>query len=232
MSLLGTATPVSDVSGSRSTPATDTGGVYVATNITAGTGIVSNNPITLAAAATAPSMVIYNGNSGATAPGNNAPVNIYPLYLKLIETAASTGGTQLNFQWHLDVINRFASAGVAGGTLVAANCNSGSTAKSNAVINFGAIVSPAAQSDKLVSGNLRCRVGLIDILGDQLQFNWGGPTLSPPTAFLTTATIGNFQFGLQSMAIAPGQSLVLTIWQPTTFTTGVTYELEFGYIER
>ena len=79
MSLLGLVAPISDVSGGRSTPVTDTGGTFVATNPTPGTGIVTGVAVTLAAAATAPSMLVVNNN----APNSN--VNIYPLYLKLTE---------------------------------------------------------------------------------------------------------------------------------------------------
>ena len=223
MSLLGLVAPVSDVSGGRSTPTTDTGGTFVATNPTPGTGIISATPITLAAAATVPSMVVYNGN----APNSNT--NIYPLYLKLVETAASTGGTQLNFQFHLDVIDRYVSGGTV---LPGQNTLSGSPVLSKAVIAFGALTGAAVQADKFISGNLRCRVGLIDILGDKLEFTWGSPSLSLSIPFQTVATIGNYQFGLQACAIQPGHSMVFTIWQPTTFTTGVTYELEFGYLEK
>ena len=223
MSLLGLVAPVSDVSGGRSTPTTDTGGTFVATNPTAGTGIISSTPITLAAAATAPTMVVVNGN----APNSN--INIYPLYLKLVETAASTGGTQLNFQFHLDTVNRY----VSGGTILSAqNTLSGSNIQSKAVIAFGAVTASAVNADKFISGNLRCRVGFIDILGDKLEFTWGTPSLSLSIPFQTVATIGNYQFGLHSCAIQPGHSMVFTIWQPTTFTTGVTYELEFGYLEK
>ena len=168
-------------------------------------------------------MVVFNSN----APNSN--INIYPLYLKFVETAASTGGTQLNFQFHMDVINRFVSGGT---NLPGQNTSSGSNINSKAVINFGALVGAAANADKFISGNLRCRVGLIDILGDKLEFTWGTPSLSLSIPFQTVATIGNYQFGLQSCAIQPGHSMVMTIWQPTTFTTGVTYELEFGYLEK
>lgn len=222
MSLLGLVAPVSDVSGGRSTPTTDTGGTFVATNPTPGTGIVAGVAVTLAAAATAPSMVVVNNNA------LNSNINIYPLYLKLTETVVSTTGTSSNFQFHMDVINRYTS----GGTVLAAqNTLSGSTARSNALVAFGAIVAPAANSDKFISGNLLQRIGLIDVAGDILQFTWGSPQLSLSIPFTTTATIGNFQFGLQSCAIQPGHSMVFTIWK-TSVTVGITYEVEFGYLEK
>jgi hypothetical protein len=227
MSLAGLNAPVVDVSGGRSTPTADTGGTFVAVNPTPGTGIISATPITLAAAATAATMVVYNGNVPQALPSTN--VNIYPLYLKLVETAASTGGTQLNFQFHTDVVNRYTSGGTA---LVLANTSSGSNVTSKAVINFGALTTTATNNDKFISANLRCRVGLIDILGDQLLFTWGCPAAIMSIPFQTVATIGNFQFGLQAASVAPGNSMVFTIWQPTTFTTGVTYEVEFGYLEK
>jgi hypothetical protein len=227
MSLVGTSPTVAPFT-SRDTEIADGGNAFVAINPTAGTGIISATPITLAAAATAATMVVYNGNTGAATTASNA-VNIYPLYLKLFETAASTGGTQLNFQWHVDNINRYTSGGTA---LTINNTNRSSTVSSNAVINFGNLTSVGANSDKQVSGNLRCRLGAIDIAGDQLFFNFGGPTIVPPTTLATTATIGIFSFGVMPVVIGPGQSLVFTIWQPTTFSTGVTYEVEFGYIEK
>lgn len=225
MSLQGNSTVVSDTSG-RDLALVDIGGgcEFVAANPTAGTGIISSTPITLAAAATAPTMVVYNSNLLGNGP------TIYPLWLKLVETAASTGGTQLNFQWHVDTINRYTSGGTQ---LTPANTNPGSTIKSNAVIHFGAITGVAASNDVVVSGNCRCRVALIDILGDQLLFTFGQSTALPlgPTS-MTTATIGQFHFSHAAVGIPPGSSLVFTIWQPTTFTTGVTYEVEFGYAEK
>ena len=223
MSLIGTTAAVAPYTG-RDTALADNGNSFVAINPTAGTGIISATPITLAAAATAPTMVVFNGNTNLT----NA-INIYPLYLKLFETAASTGGTQLNFQFHIDTINRFTSGGT---TLTVANTNRASTTASQATINFGALTGVAATANKSVTGNLRCRVGLIDILGDQLFFNFGGPTLTPPTQVSTLATVGIYSFGCMPCVIGPGESMVFTIWQPTTFTTGVTYEVEFGYIEK
>ena len=88
----------------------------------------------------------------------------------------------------------------------------------------------AANADKFISGNLRCKVGLI-ALGRQAGVHVGNALTLLSIPFQTVATIGNYQFGLQSCAIQPGHSMVMTIWQPTTFTTGVTYELEFGYLE-
>lgn len=223
MSLIGTSPTVALYTG-RDTGAADSGNSFVAINPTAGTGIISATPITLAAAATAPTMVVYNGNTNLT----NA-INIYPLYLRLVETAASVGGTQLNFQFHVDKINRYTSGGTA---LTINNTNAASTTASNAVITFGAITGTAANADKQVSMNLRCRVGLIDILGDQLDFNFGGPNRTAQTTLQTVATIGIFNFNCAPVVIGPGESLVFTIWQPTTFSTGVTYEVEFGYIEK
>ncbi len=222
MSLLGLVAPVSDVSGGRSTPITDTGGTFVATNPTPGTGIATGVAVTLAAAATAPSMVVVNNN----APNSN--VNIYPLYLKLTETVVSTTGTAPNYQFHLDTVNRYVSGG---SILTPVNTLSGSNVASNALIAFGAPVGAAANADRFVSGNLRCRIGLIDVAGDIIHFTWGSPNLSMSIPFTTVATIGNFQFGLQAVQIQPGHSMVFTIWKASV-TVGITYEVEFGYLEK
>lgn len=222
MSLLGLNTPVIDVSGGRATPLIDTGGGFVATNPTPGTGITTAVAVTLAAAATAPSMVVVNQNA------LNSGINVYPLYLKLTETVVSTTGTAPNMQFHLDTINRYTSGGTI---LTGQNTSSGSNIGSKALIAFGALVAPAGQADIFVSGNLRCRIGLIDVAGDIVQFTWGTPTLSMSIPFTTVATIGNFQFGLQSVGIQPGHSLVMTIWK-AAITVGITYEVEFGYLEK
>ena len=222
MSLLGLVSPVSDVSGGRSTPTTDTSGTFVATNPTPGTGIVTAVATTLVAAGTAPSMVVVNNN----APNSN--INVYPLYLKLTETVVSTTGTAPNYQFHLDAVNRYTSGGTI---LPGQNTLSGSNTGSNALIAFGALVGVAPVADRVVSGNLRCRIGLIDVAGDIVQFTWGSPGLSMSIPFTTTSTIGNFQFGLQSCAIQPGHSLVFTIWKASV-TVGITYEVEFGYLEK
>jgi hypothetical protein len=226
MSLIGITTQVSEGT-ARDTVLADLGVMFVATSPTPGTGIISSTPITLAAAATAPTMVVYNGNQ-AGGP------NVYPLWLKLTETAASTGGTQLNYQFHIDTVNRY----VSGGTVLTAGANfgatnSGSLFGSKATIAYGAITGAAAVNDKFVSGNCRCRVGLIDILGDMLMFTFGSPTpMAAGPSLQTTATVGVFAFSVAPVVVAPGHSMVMTIWQPTTFTTGVTHEVEFGYAEK
>lgn len=222
MSLLGLVAPVSDVSGGRSTPTVDVAGGFVSTNPTPGSGLTTAVATSLAAAATAPSMVVVNNNA------LNSNINVYPLYLKLTELTVSTGGTAPNYQFHLDTINRYTS----GGTIMPGqNTLSGANIQSNALVAFGAITSPAANADKVTSGNLRCRIGLIDVAGDIVQFTWGTPNLSMSIPFTTTSTIGNFQFGLQSVAILPGHSMVMTLWK-AAITVGIIYEVEFGYLEK
>jgi len=219
MALSGGNPVVSPVAGGRDIQAADEGNFYVAVNPTAATGIISGTGIT-AFTETTPYFVVYNGS---------ATKSIYPVYLRLSETVVSAGGTQLNFTHTIDQGNRFSSGGTA---LSVANTNMGSATKSVATVVAGAVTASAASQNRRLLGNFRFRIGVIDVAGDQYEINYGGP-LQPGSGLAMNGTVpSQYVKNVGPVVIGPNSSYVLVVWQPSSFTQGVTFEVEFGYIEK
>ena len=194
----------------------DEGSYFVAITPTPGTGIIGHaTPTTFDE--TKPYLLVYNG-------GNN---RIYPQFLRMHETVASIGGTGLQMTIAVDQGNRFSSGGTA---LTKSNVNMDSVNTTAATITVGAVVASAASSSRRVLGHYVLRpLTLIDIIEDEYQLTWGAPD-----AFLNAvpaATVSNIQCTLPPMVIGPGQSLLVHEWRASQ-STGPTWEVVFGYIER
>ena len=148
--------------GKPMTNVAEQGEYFVATNPTAGTGIISLaaadgiNPLEALCVLT---------NDNTTASGKR----IYLDFLTLFVTAAGTNGTDMAFVHHVDNADRWASGGSA---ITEVNPNADSSNTSGATIYFGAIVAPGATSARLLGGGV-LRV-TINVIGDIYNFNFGG----------------------------------------------------------
>ncbi len=133
MSLAGTSTQVAPVT-SRDTQASDLGYYFSAITPTPGTGIIGH-AINTTFVETKPMFLLYNGGNA----------NIYPMFLKLTNTAVSVGNTMTQFTVTLDQGNRFSSGGTA---LLVANNNINSGNQSGAQITVGAVTATAATAPR------------------------------------------------------------------------------------
>jgi hypothetical protein len=192
------------------------GSYFTALTPTPGTGVVSG--VVTTNVATTPYLVFYNGNSA------NGPC-IYPQYLRLYVTVASTNSTGVNITWYLDNINRWTSGGTA---LTTASTLSGGTTASNLTAHIGVLVSPAASANQLVA-HTRIR-GTIDVVEDLYEFTFGTPGHGA-AAGSRAATVTNFHTQLPAVCIQPGHSLVAIEWAGSQ-SVGITCMAEFGYLER
>ncbi len=203
----------------RDLGAADSGNYYVASTPTPGTGIISGTGITLIQ--TAPLLILFNGGL----------LNIYLCYLRLGTTVASTGDvTNMNFTHSVDAGNRLGTAST-GTQLVINNTNMLSGNKSGAQITYGAITSAGiATANARNLGNDWPRAGLINIIGDIYEWQYGSPYGHGVGA--TPATVAHFIRSAPAVCLQPQSSYLLNVFCATTFTTGFTAEVEMGFIEK
>lgn len=229
MSLAGT-NPVVAPFLNRDTVLADQGYYFTAISPTPGTGIANTVTVetTLAQAEVSPYISLYNPSSGPTA------VSIYPLYLRLTTTAAQAVAVTMRFTLTLDQGNRVTTSPAAAGVLTINNVNMGSTNKSQAQILAGTgIVCAAATSQRRIVGNQSFRNGgVINVIGDVYQFNFGAPEQIDPMSLVETGTlICNVTYGFAPLVIGPGQSFFVHQWA-TGQTTAPAFEIEMGFIEK
>jgi hypothetical protein len=227
MSLAGTSTVIAPIL-SRDTQAADQGIYYTAVSPTPGTGIVNTvNMTTLAIGELAPFLNVYNGGSAT----------IYPLYLRLTRTVANAGNTTFGemFTITVDQGNRVTTIPGATGVLAISNVNGGSPNKSLAQIygNAAALVASAPTAQRRIVGSQRFRNGgVVGVIGDVFQFNFGSTEQIDPMSLVPTGTaICNVTYGFAPVVIGPNQSLGIVYWG-TGQTTAPAFEVEFAYLEK
>lgn len=222
MSLTSLSTLVSPFAGARDTAVADAGAFFVGITPTPGTGIVSSASVQ-AFTETTPYFVLYNSNQ------SGGP-NIYPAYMRLHTTVVgATNSVAQNWTNTVDTGNRLSSGGTA---LTVSNTNMNSAVKSGAIITVGAITATAATGARRVVGHQAVKFVNIETVHDCLQFNWGGSQQCDPASLINnTSTLSHTTVNYAPIVIGPGQSMVLVRWG-ASYTTGVTYEVEFGFIER
>lgn len=215
MSFAASTNPVvSNLSGARDVQVVDAGALFVAVNPTPGTGIVG--PVSTTFDEAKALMTVYNSGTRT----------IYPLALQLYVTVVGTTGTRCDYTHTIDTGNRYSSGGSA---LSKANANMASSAASDAVINFGALVTTAASGNRRLLGNHQLREAAIEIVGDFYEFTFGGASGSQ--AGSRAATVADFQRSLPAIAVGPNQTYTLHFWR-AAITVGITYEVNFVYAEK
>ena len=191
----------------------DSANYYVANTPTPGTGIVTGNPTSLVS--TTPALVVFNGGL----------LNVYLLYLKLGSTVVGGGAAFHNFTHSVDQGNRFSSGGTQ---LTINNSNSLANAKSSVQATWGAITATAATANERKLGNDWFRSGA-DVVGDVYEFQYGTPVGAGCGS--VPATVGNFVRGSSAVVLQPQSSYILNIWA-TTFTAGITMEVQLAFAEK
>jgi hypothetical protein len=203
----------------RDLAAADSANYYVAVTPTPGTGIITGTPTTLVE--TTPALVVFNGGL----------LNVYLTYLRLGTTVAGVGDvTFMNFSHSLDQGNRMGAA-TNGTALTINNTNIMSNTKSSVQATFGAITGAGAKTaNQRIIGNDWFRGNFINIIGDVYEFQYGAP--SGVGVGSTPATVINCVRSAPAVCLQPQSSYVLNIWCITTFTTGITMEVQLGFIEK
>lgn len=194
--------------------AADEGSYFVGITPTPGTGIIGHAaPTTFDE--TKPYLLLYNG-------GQN---RIYPQFLYLYETVVSVLNTRTQFTFVVDQGNRFSSGGTA---LTKNNVNMDSVVTTQATITVGAVTAIAASSSRRVLGHWTLR-GTIGVVEDRYQFVFGDPSAGQYGS--RVATVADLTVPVSPVVVGPGQSFLVHQWSPSQ-TTGPTFEVILGYIER
>jgi hypothetical protein len=189
---------------------------YVARNPTPGTGLATIAAPT-ALADTSPFVVIKNG--AAVDDGTRVSID----YIRLICTAAGTGGTSLRYDVKTD--QGSTRLPTSGNTTLAVNpVNRDCGVQSITRIDAGALVAPAASDAKLVYGGLLKNA--IPAAGDvyTLLFNDENPAV-------VNAIATQVMFAHGPLIIGPQQFALLHLWLPSQ-SAASSYEVEVGISER
>lgn len=196
----------------------DNGVFYTAVSPTPGTGIIG--PVSTTWDETKAILTIYNG-------GN---LNISPKFLRLHCTVIGTTGTGVRFTQAIDAGNRFSSGGTA---LVLNNTNMASQNRSAAQINFGALTTTAASPQRRLLSNKLFKSDGIEVINETYQLSWASAAqLEDPASLINnTTTLAHTTYAFAPVTIGPGHSLVLHQWR-AAITVGITFEVEFGYVEK
>ena len=213
MSLQGTNLGVTPQTG-RDIGLGDSANYYIMRTPTAGTGIISNAGTT--AVATTPSLVLFNGGT----------LNVYLMYLRLSSTVVGGGAATKNFSFYLDQGNRYTSGGTA---LVSVNTNMASGNTSLLAGYTGAITAAAAGANQRLVCNDWFRVALADVVGDVYEWQYGSPAGGSSTS--QVATVSSFVRATAPIVIQPQNCYLMNIWS-STFTQGITWEVQIGYCEK
>lgn len=216
MSLTTSQTLVSPVL-ARDTVAADQGYYFTASTVP-GTGIIGHATSTTFVETKA---IFYCYNAG------NA--TIYPLYLRLTMTVLPVGNTMQQFTTILDQGNRLSTSATV---LTPVNANINSQNTSGAQFNIGATVLTAASANRRVVSHRPFRPTVIGVVGDVYQFSWGSGVVQDPSSLPTDGTLrAHILYGCSPLVVPPGTSLAIHTWG-ATYSTGATYEYEFGFVEK
>jgi hypothetical protein len=218
MSIATSTLPVAIVTG-RDTVAADLGNYYVASTVP-GTGLIGH-AVSTTLVETKAIFQVFNGGG----------LNIYPQYLRMTMTVLPAGNTQQQFTTVLDQGNRF-SAFVAGNALSIVNQNQASANTSLAQVNAGAVTLTANTANRRIVSHRQFRPTVIGVVGDVYQFSWGSGELVDPSGLPTDGTLrAHVYYVIAPLVVVPGTSMAIHAWG-ATFSTGATYEYEFGYVEK
>ncbi len=200
----------------------DEGSYIVLRNATPGTGVSGHAAPTTHDTEKAYLMLRHGGE-----PGVNSK-RTYLDYIKLVVTAAGTGGT-LNYATHtIDTGRTFASGG---GDLTAVNPNMLSVQSHDLnLVKVGAVVPGEANTgDARIVAHQRART-IIPVVGDVLLFKFGSePQVSG--AVLEGVTELERMIHCPPVIFGPGQSYHLVLWRASQ-SVAADYEVEIGLWQR
>lgn len=208
-----------------------------------GSYYLTRNPTVETGLATIAALATFADTSPFIIVTNNNPVggrDIYLDYIKLINTAAGTGGTNLRYATKVDVIQRYSSGGAGGfGTnILGATAqlqgplptNTGAPAGSGALIYAGALVAVAGslQQRVLESGPIRTT---INVVNDQLTWTFGDAEKVNSDLAIATATAIQKTIPHPPVCIAPGHSFLFHIFAASQ-SAAASWEVIIGHVER
>jgi hypothetical protein len=196
----------------------DEGSYFYASNPTPGTGI-AGIAATGAFSDAESLLLIKNDNTDGK--------RVYLDWLKLRVTAAGTDGTDHHFVSKIDSVARYTSGGSA---ITPVNVNMDSTATSGCTMYFGALVTTATTTARLV-GNGVLRRATIVVAGDEFYFDFGGRVpAGTRTGTLAADSTTNVStaVGHAPVVLGANQSFVLGV-HAASQSAATSYEFALTY---
>lgn len=208
--------------GNKSTRYADAGKYFLATNPTAGTGLISGAVTSLAD--TTPYLVFKNNNTVASG------IKCYLDYLRLHVTVVGVGHTRSEITFKLDssqTTQRYTSGGTQ---ITPVNVNADSAASSGAQVYAGAITAAAAGSARLLA-SIPLKTAAIEVVDSMWTFNFGEAPQGQISALaINGATILNVHHNLHPVVVGPQEHFLAHVWAGS-LGTGITFALQLGWVE-
>src|SRR5581483_4747623 len=196
------------------------GSLYVAQTATPGTGIVLTSATGTSFSDT---QAIFGVNN------TDAALDVIPLWLKLVITAAGTAGTDAHFAGRLDL-----GAGISGGTATLTGKAADPIYANDAVaaIFAGVPTVAAATNSRRYHGRAEGRKAAAPayIVGDVVTFLFGAVEAVQAQAITPTTAIG-LVLHMPATIIPPGWCWALNEWMSSR-SAAQSAECEFGYVVR
>jgi hypothetical protein len=199
------------------------GSLYSATNPTMGTGIAMGIQTTFSDTANVLCMLRNNDGAGAK--------KVWPLYLRLICTAAGLTTTSSRMAIVIDDTNRYSSGGTP--VLTPNNRNMAIANTSIAIAHFGIITAAAVGGNVRRISNLQLKTQAAPcwMVGDEVIICFG--SLAAAMGLLNGAAANAIQKMVALVCIGPLlHSLLFHMWNPANATTAPSWETELCWIER
>lgn len=203
--------------------AAEEGQVFVATNPTMGTGL-AGAAATTAFSATAALCIL---RSTASAGGKS----ILPVSIRMVNTAAGTGGVSAHVALVIDTINRYSSGGAL---LVPSSTRNDDAPASICSPYFGALVAAAATNQRILGRTvLKTQVAPCWTIGDEVHITFGcwGSNGNPGGGPIAGTTPVSIAKQMAPIAVTPGGSMVMHVWQPSQ-SAAASWEVEIVWWER
>ena len=199
----------------------DEGAYFVSTNPAPGTGLATiAAPTTLAD--TSPFILVKNNHK---AGGKR----LYLDFLKLICTAAGTGGASIHAAVKIDDVNptRYTSGG---SQITPVNVNMDDAGQSGALVYAGALVAAAASAAVRLVDHALLRP-VIPVVGDTYYLNFGGAENMVGSLAPAGTAIAQQSFNFPPVVIGPGQWAAIHVWLPSQ-SAASSYEFALAHVER
>ncbi len=209
---------VQALAGSKMHPLVDEGTYFCATNATPGTAIAG---ITAADGYDVTETLLYIHN-GAT-----STKRIYMDFIHLTCAAAGTNGTNFSMALTTDSVARRSSGGTA--ITPVENSQTAALATVTDAVYFGAVVTAAATSGKLIwHGLLRT---VIKVIGDQYTLNFGSSSPVGSGNILEGTAQAHVVRNVPPVVLGPGESLMLHEYAASQ-SVAAQYQFSAGWWER
>lgn len=177
-------------------------------------------------------LTAFTNTTAALALVNNVAAGtqnpyLIPRYIRLICTAAGGASTSARGAISTDV-QAFTTQQTA---LTLANVNTAITAAPNAIAFCGAISALSVTARKILANfQIKTQAAPCWTVGDELMIVFGDVNANGQA--LSGASALRLPVSVDPVAIAPGHSMLLHLWNPSNAVTPPSFEFEVSWIEK